>query len=210
MQKKQKPPDSPPPKEATRLPVRVQDEDGVSLVQMSDAPSNNIRCLTLHANLLSLDPVRNPDGESFTLSSLLHSLPDPTRPDPTLEFSLRALCLVYVCAAQQNVGFNQDREGGKGKGKVTLEPETAVKIEDPGTSICLFLYEVSPSSDEQPSMTVSPQSMKQDPRTIENSPWRKVFGGNARLVKQRGPSSYKSFPDHNFFTRLYRKDAVST
>jgi hypothetical protein len=102
--------------------------------------------------------------------------------------------------------------GGKGKEKAsvaTAEHNAAANIEALGSSICLFLYEVGPSPNRKPGMKASPESTKRITSTAEKGAWKKIIGGNTHLVKERGPSNYRSFPEHHFFTRLYRVEAVS-
>lgn len=185
MARKQKQPDAPASSTGHSSSVEIEDENGVSQDLVPGATSGRIRCLALQTSRLPLNPVYNQDGESFVLSSLTYHVPDATRQSHAPDFSLRALCLL--------------QHSPKGKGRAsTAGHDTAA-----GVQSLLFVYEVCPSS-ESPRDPTTP-----DVQVAQACAWRSVLGGNTRLMKQRGPSRYKSFPAHHFFTRLYRKEAVS-
>lgn len=46
--------------------------------------------------------------------------------------------------------------------------------------------------------------------TVEKAgAWRILFRGSSLLLEARGPASYKRYPDHHFFVKLFRNEAVS-
>lgn len=73
---------------------------------------------------------------------------------------------------------------------------------------CLFLYESHASTRRSSSDATHAYDLDQGPIDNTSAPWKNVLGGNAESMQQQGPDSFAQFPDHYFFTRLFRPNAV--
>lgn len=189
---------------------------GSPSIRIPAGHSDELQVLALHTNILTLESVFEPSHGSFTLPSLLHCLPNLTRSSPALEQALRALCLIHIGVTQKEDRFVKESAhvNNKALAKVRIainNTRTASRIETLAASMCLYLYEVRLKIDDRTKIHASNLISQQIACTAEKgATWRILFQGSSYLVRRRGPSSYKSFPDHHFFVRLFRNDAVSS
>lgn len=206
---------------------RINHEFGSQFVPISDPPSSRIRCMAMAVNLASLSTRRAQNTDCFTIPSLAYGNPPVT--STSQDFSLRAICLSNGKSSgeiltEENLGShsNVKRElstspfiesagsGSDGRNSYFLEipSKTPSTSSLTSSSSCLFLYESQPApggSIIQPLDRPFPQSIQ---TTDLNTSWKHVMGGSGRTVHRLGPEAFISFPDHHFFSRIFRPKAV--
>jgi hypothetical protein len=122
------------------------------LVRIPDTLHNRMQCLSLHTNILSLEPVHESSDGKSNMPPLMDFLPELAQRSPALESALRALYLIHMGVNKKDDRLVKESAlvNTQAMAKVrlaTINPKTSTKIETLAASICLYLYEVSPPSD---------------------------------------------------------------
>lgn len=178
------------PKLVPNEPLRPAWDDSVPVSHRGK--SYDLQVAALHTNLRAVTRTADGSSNDTGFKSVRVSLPAYETPNvqPFVEdsFRLTSQCLVHLAAPDAQQGDD---------------------LQAAADSILMFLYEVSDLHVKTPRTGADQHVQHNSSSYFSNQPPWKDLSVQNDLVRRMGPESFRSFPNHHFFVRVYRHNAVS-